>query len=186
MKGIWAKPQGRAWLAIVGSSTLVLAAAYVMAQQSTRLAADDLPLATAQTVQQELNKGLSPSDVIPTTKTDLSSDAATFVIVTDNSQHVLASSAQLNGKTPLPPEGVFKYTNANNTDHFTWQPAGNARLATRVLSWGNGSNGGYIIAGQSLKQSENRIDEYTALSAAAWIALVGWSSLVLLLPKVQK
>ena len=53
MKELWDKPQKRVWLAIVGSSTLILAAAYAMAQQTTRQAADDLPLATAQTIKHE-------------------------------------------------------------------------------------------------------------------------------------
>lgn len=107
MGKFWAKPQARTWLAIAGCSTLIIGAAYSMVQQSTRLAADDLPLAAAQIAKQELEKDNSPSDVIPNTKTDLTADSTVFVIVTDTSRHVLASSAHLNGKTPLPPSGVF-------------------------------------------------------------------------------
>jgi len=186
MKELWDKPQKRVWLAIVGSSTLILAAAYAMAQQTTRQAADDLPLATAQTIKHELDDKAAPTDVVPNVKTDLNSDSTVFAIVTDNSQHILASSARLDGKTPLPPIGVFQFTAAHGNDHFTWQPATNVRLATQVLSYGTSSNGGFIITGQSLKQAEKRIDTYTVLAAAAWIAIVGWGFLILMAPSPKK
>jgi hypothetical protein len=182
MKELWGRVHFRLWLAIMGTATLILGAAYAMVQQSTRLAADDLPLATAQTVKQEINNGANPVDVIPAIKTDLANDSIPFVIVTDNSQHVLASSAQLNGKTPLPPSGVFDYTKSHGTDHFTWQPANNARLATRVLSYKDG----FIITGQSLNQAENRINDYTALAVASWVAVLGWTTLTLIIPTQKK
>lgn len=186
MRELWSNPGIRIWLAIAGCSTLILGTAYAMVQQSTRLAADDLPMATAQTAKQELEKDASPSDVIPTTKTDLAADSTVFVIVTDTSRHVLASSAGLNGKTPLPPAGVFDYTTSHNDDHFTWQPAADARLATRVLTYGSGANSGFVISGQSLKQAESRINEYTLMAFVAWVATLGWSFLVLLAPTREK
>jgi hypothetical protein len=97
MKESWRTPQFRLWLAIVGATTLVLGAAYAMVQQSTRLAADDLPLATAQSIKYQLDNGADPNDIVPSIKTDLKNDASVFVTVTDNSRHVLASSATLNG-----------------------------------------------------------------------------------------
>jgi hypothetical protein len=182
MKELWARLQVRLWLAIVGSATLVLGASYAMAQQSTRLSADDLPLATAQIAKHELNNGANPSDVVPSTKTDLANDSTVFVIVTDKSQNVVASSAQLNGKTSLPPSGVFDYAKSHGIDHFTWQPASNARLATQVLSYKDG----FIISGQSLKQAESRIETYTALAAASWVAVIGWVTLTLIIPTQKK
>ena len=47
----------RLWLAVVGAATLVLGAAYTMVQQSTRLAANDLPLQTAQNIRHQLANG---------------------------------------------------------------------------------------------------------------------------------
>lgn len=186
MKELGRRPNLRLWLAIVGASTLVLGAVYAMVQQSTRLAADDLPLTTAEAVRYGLQRGAEPKDVVPTVKTELPEDSSVFVIVTDASQHILASSTSLNGKTPLPPRGVFEYTKVHGTDHFTWEPAPNVRLATRVLSYSSNPSGGFIIAGQSLRTTENRIDVYTALAAAAWIAVVGWTFLTLILPSKIK
>lgn len=178
-----ARPQVRLWLAIVGVATLVLGASYTMVQQSTRLEADDLPLSTSQVVKQELQNGSSPSDVVPAHKADLRTDTSVFVVVTDDSEHVLASSATLDGQTPLPPQGVFSDAADHGSNHFTWQPTSGVRLATRVTKYGTGSNSGYIITGQSLKPYEDRIAVYSWLALVAWLAMLAWSYLLILLPR---
>jgi hypothetical protein len=175
--------QVRLWLALVGVATLVLGASYAMVQQSTRLSADDLPLTTAQVARQELQSGSNAADIVPTLKTNLATDTSVFMIITDSSKHVIASSATLDGKTPLPPNGVFSYTATHSSDHFTWQPEPGVRLATRVMKYGNSPSDGFIITGQSLKPYEDRISTYTALAAAAWLAVIAWSYLLLLLPR---
>jgi hypothetical protein len=185
MNKLLASMQVRLWLALVGVATLILGANYAMVQQSTRLSADDLPLTTAQVAKQELQGGSSASDVVPTLKTNLQTDTSVFMIITDNSKHVIASSAVLGGKTPLPPNGVFSFTTTHGTDHFTWQPQAGVRLATRVETYGKSPDDGFIITGQSLKPYENRIDTYTALAVAAWIAVLAWSYLLLLLPRAK-
>lgn len=172
----------RLWLAIVGVATLVLGASYTMAQQSTRLAADDQPLAIAQTVKQQLDNGMRATDVVPTLKIDPSTNSSVFVIVTDSAKHVLASSAALDGQPPLPPAGTFSYTVAHSSDHFTWQPASGVRLATRMLSYGTAPNSGFIITGQSLAPAEDHIATYGLLALAAWLAVLAWTTLFILLP----
>lgn len=175
-------PLVRAWLAIVGVTTLVLGAAYTMAQQATRLSADDLPLTTAQVAKQELQQGSDTKDVVPTLKSDLRNDTSVFMIITDSTQHVLASSAVLDGITPLPPKGVFDYTHTHGTDRFTWEPSPGVRVATRVVAYGQAPDDGYIITGQSLKPFEDRIDTFGWISLAAWLAALAWSFLLILLP----
>lgn len=182
MNKLLANTQVRLWLALVGVATLVLGASYAMVQQSTRLSADDLPLTTAQVAKQELQAGSNASDIVPVLKTDLKNDTSVFMIITDSSKHVLASSAVLNGRTPLPPNGVFSFTNIHGTDHFTWEPQNDVRVATRVERFGKSPDNGFIITGQSLKPFEDRISTYTALSLAAWLAVLAWSYLLLLLP----
>lgn len=180
-------PLFRAWLAITGMAILIVGAAYGMAQQSTRLSADDLPLTTAQTARQELRSGSEAKDVVPNLKTDLRSDQTVFVIITDDSQHVIASSATLDGQTPLPPKGVFDFTQHHGTDHFTWEPSPGVRLATRVLSYSApDSNKGFIITGQSLQPYEDRISTYTWIALAAIIAAAAWSYLLIVLPRPYK
>jgi hypothetical protein len=182
MSRLLGNPLVRAWLAIAGTATLVLGGAYAMVQQSTRLSADDLPLNTAQVAKQELQVGSNAKDVIPTLKTDLRNDTSVFIIITDGTEHVLASSAVLDGRTPLPPKGVFDYTGAHGTDRFTWQPVNGVRAATRVTKYGQAPDDGFIIAGQSLKPYEDRISKYTLIGLAAWLAVLAWSYLLVLLP----
>jgi len=176
----------RAWLAIVGVATLILGASYAMVQQSTRLSADDLPLTTAQVAKQELQNGSDAKDVVPTLKTNLRFDTSVFMVITDSSQHILASSAVLDGRTPLPPNGAFSFTNVHGTDHFTWQPTDGVRLATKVTKYGKSPNDGYIITGQSLKPFEDRISTYTWIAVAAWLAAIAWAYLLLLLPQATR
>nr|AIA18754.1 Unknown Function [uncultured bacterium] len=185
MRKVLADMQVRLWLAIVGVATLVLGASYAMVQQSTRLSADDLPLTTAQVAKQELLAGSNASDVVPSLKTDLENNSSVFMVITDSSKHVIASSAQLNGRTPLPPNGVFSYTSVNGSDRFTWEPQGGVRLATRVEKYGKSPDDGFIITGQSLQPYEDRISVYTTLAVAAWLAVIAWSYLLLLLPRAR-
>ncbi|HVS78800.1 MAG TPA: hypothetical protein VHD84_00720 [Candidatus Saccharimonadales bacterium] len=185
MNKFWASSSLRVWLAIMGVATLVLGASYAMVQQSTRLSADDLPRTTGQMAKQELESGSQAKDVVPTLKTDLKTDTSVFTIVTDNSEHVLASSAVLDGQTPLPPAGVFSFTNQHASDHFTWQPESGVRMATEVIKYGKSPNDGFIITGQSLKPYEDRIKTYTYLAGAGWLAVLAWSYLVLLLPRAR-
>lgn len=176
----------RLWLALVGMATILILTAYTLVQQSTRLTANDLPIATAQTIKHELENGAAPADVVPAVKTDLRNDSATFVIVTDGAEHILATSANLDGGTSLPPAGTFSYTKDHGSDHFTWQPKDGVRLATYIVPYGNSPNDGFIITGQSLKQAEQRTSTYGWLSLAGWLAVVAWVSLLLLLPYASK
>jgi hypothetical protein len=186
MKNPFSNPLFRAWLAIVGVATLVIGASYAMVQQSTRLSADDLPLSIAQAARQELQNDANAKDVIPALKTSLRTDTSVFVIVTDDTEHVIASSATLDGQTPLPPKGVFSFTQSHGTDHFTWEPSPGVRTATRVLKYDSRGNGsGFIITGQSLKQYEDRISTYTWIAAAAWLASIAWSYLLIMLPGLR-
>jgi hypothetical protein len=153
----------RVWLAIMGAATLIIGGCYTMVQQSTRLGADDLPLATAQTVKYQLDNGAAPQDVVPSRTIDLKTNNNVFVIIADSDHHVIASSAILEGQSPLPPAGTFNYTSAHGTDRFTWQPKQGVRLATRVVSYGQSPNSGFVITGQSLKPFEDRINVYTEL-----------------------
>lgn len=176
-----------AWLAITGAAVLIIGAAYGMAQQSTRLSADDLPLTSAQTARQELRSGSEAKDVVPNLKTNLRSDQTVFMIITDDSQHVTASSATLDGQTPLPPKGVFDFTQQHGTDHFTWEPSPGVRLAARVLKYSApDSSNGFIITGQSLQPYEDRISTYDWIALAAIIAVAAWSYLLIVLPRPYK
>ncbi len=179
MKTVSKNSSLRIWLAIVGTATLIIGAAYTMVQQSTRLSANDAPIAKAQQVKAELASGAAPTDVVPSLKVNLQNDINVFVIVTDKNQNVLASSALLNGKTPLPPAGIFGYAKIHGSDTLTWQPSDNVRIASHTKTY----NDGFIITGQSLDPAEERINRYGLIALAAWLTVILWTTAVLLLVK---
>lgn len=186
MKKLLSHDRVRTWLVVTGASTILLLTSYTLVQQSTRLAANDLPVSTAQTVKKELENGSQPSDVIPAMKTDLRTDSTIFVTVTDDSEHILASSGTLDGQPSLPPAGTFAFAKDHGSDRFTWEPKEGVRQATYILRYGTNPNNGFIVTGQSLKQAEDRISTYTWLMLAGWLAVVAWVSLILLLPYAGK
>jgi hypothetical protein len=190
MKELWAKSQVRMWLAIVGSATLILGACYVMVQQSTRLSANDLPIITAQSLQDKLGQGASPSDVVPAQKVIPRGNYGVFVTIVDWDRYIQATNLNVDNKTPLPPKGVFDYTAKHGNDTITWQPTSDVRLATHVEAYSDSHAAshpsGFIITGQSLKPYEDRTNTYTALAAAAWVAVIGWATLTLIIPAQKK
>ena len=186
MRELLAKTSIRYWLAVTGSCTLVLITAYAMVQQSTRQSANDLPIATAQTIKNALESGTAPTDVVSINKIDPSSNNNVFVIVTDSSRHVLASSVTLDSQTPLPPDGVFQYTSAHGTDRLTWQPKTGVRIALFTSTYGSSPNNGFIITGQSLKPFEDRTSTYGNLAIIAWFAILAWTTFTLIIPTYTK
>jgi hypothetical protein len=187
MKRMLARPKVQLWLAISGAATLVLIGAYAMVQQSTRLGANDLPTVQAQTIEQSLGQGAAPEEAVADKSIDLGSGAlAPFTIITDDSYHVLAASAVLNGKTPLPPAGVFKYTKAHKNDNITWQPQPGVRIAAHVTTFSTPTSDGFIITGQSLAPFEDRVSTFTAIAVLSWVGMMAWTTFVLLLPSMVR
>lgn len=162
------------WLRVVGVGTIVLIASYLLIQQSTRLAADDLPLATAQTTVHRLESGAKPNEAVPQTLTDLKSDSTVFVAITDQSYKILASSIKLDGSAPLPPDETLAVAKSKGINTFTWKPEADVRLATQVLPY----SGGFVVAGQSLAQAEKRIETYGWIVLAAWLGIVLWATFI--------
>lgn len=186
MRELLAKPYFRNWLAIAGSVTLVLLTAYVFIQQSTRASAVTAPRALNQELKTKLDGGISPVDLVAADKIAIDKNYNTFVIITDSSNHVLASSATLDNQTPLPPAGVFSYTAAHGSDTVSWQPKSGVRAAIYVSSYGDSDNKGFVIAGRSLKPYEDQVNLYTKLVIVAWLASVAWISYWILLPEYRK
>lgn len=182
-----ARPRVQLWLAITGAATLVLIGSYAMVQQSTRLGANDIPTVQAQAIEQSLKQGAPPEEILADKTIDLGNGAlAPFAIITDDSYHVLAASAVLSGKTPLPPAGVFSYTKSHLNDNITWQPQAGVRLATHVTTYNAPSGSGFIITGQSLTPFEDRVSTFTAIAVLSWIGVMAWTSFVLLLPSMMR
>jgi hypothetical protein len=176
MKLMFEKGGHRTWLAIVGTTMIVLLTAFVMVQQSTRLAANDAPLALNQAVRARLDNRYSPDAAVLTQPSNLS-DLAPFAILTDSKLNVEASSTPAGKAMILPPSGSFAYTKAHGQNRFTWQPSPGLRIATIITSYQGGSQ--YIVTGQSLGEAQSRIQVYTALMVLAGLGVIIWATLAL-------
>lgn len=180
MRSIISRPKiNQLWLALAGTSSIVIIGAYALAQQSTRSSANDLPKTMSQLVSHQLSDGTDPADAVPKDKSQLGLDTIPFVIITDASKTVVASSAELGTAKPLPPAGTFSYVDKHSEDTFTWQPKVGVRLATHMISMGNGDSKKYIITGQSLSEFEKRIDEFGRLALVIWIFSIVWITFAL-------
>jgi hypothetical protein len=121
---------------------------------SNSLSADDLPATLAQSTASQLDRGLTPDQALPRERTELTHSLSPFVLVYDAGGQPLASSATLDGEPPGYPTGVLKTLSVQRESRVTWQPEPGIRLATVGLLW----NGGIVVAGQSLRLTEQHID----------------------------
>jgi hypothetical protein len=79
---------------------------------------------------------------------------------------VLVTDGVLDGHDPIPPAGVLEGARQHPPDTVTWQPRSGVRIAQVSVPW----RGGTVLAGRSLREVEQRIDQLVLLVAAAWLA----------------
>jgi hypothetical protein len=165
----WASVVTRAiaiWLPIAAATTGLAGIVYGAAQQNLRLTADDPQIGLAQRTAAQLDAGSPPSAAVPSEQVDLARSLDPFVLVFDASGHVLASSATLHGQVPDYPIGVFDTVRARGEDRVTWQPENGVRHATAAVAW----RGGFVVAGRSLRLTEQHIDQLRLVVGAGWLA----------------
>lgn len=154
--------------------------------------ANDPQIQMAEDLATQLSHNAMVGDVVPATKIAMDTSLSPFIIVYDNSGKVLASSVELNGKTPTLPPGVLDMTTWKNPivghhltidvpaneSRFTWQPRDDVRDAAVIVHY-SGVNSGYVLVGRSLSEVEKRIEQLSLEVFAAWIAALAATALVL-------
>jgi len=160
-------------IATAGLCTLV----YLTVQQSLRMGANDPQIQMAEDAASRLNAGASMEMVVPSLKVEISDSLAPFVIVFDKSGKVLASSATLHGADPAYPAGVLDYVRQKGQDRVTWQPEAGVRMATVVAPFKNG----FVMAGRSLREVENRESQVESLSGLAMLGIWAATLVVIVL-----
>lgn len=160
------------WLPVAAGLTVLAATVYAVAQQSIRLAADDVPAQMAEDAAAALDVGASPAQVAGGTAVEISRSAAPVLLVFDQDRRLLASSAVLHGRPPSYPPGVLDTVGRTaGEDRVTWQPEPGVRLATVAVPW----HGGAVVGGASLKAPEQRTSLLVLIVAAGWAASLGAS-----------
>jgi hypothetical protein len=165
------------WILLSGIAAVVAFAAFIVVQQQLRGAANHPQVEMARQAAGKLNAGANPQSVVNRAPIDIASSSDTYLIVVDSNGALLASSAQLEGRTVIPPTGVFAYVRDHGEDMISWQPAAGVRSAIVVDSF----HGGYVVAGRSLngtEQAENALGRWAIFGLAAAVLLAGGQSLM--------
>lgn len=157
------------WLALGLAITMVCGIVYAVVQQTYRRNANDPQVMVAHDTAAGLEAGKRPDELVSRETVDPSKSLAPFVIVFDADRHVVASTLQLAGKTPEPPAGVLEAAKASGENRVTWQPRSDARIASVVVPVKGGAQG-YVLAGRSLREVEDRVDALGTMVVLGWAA----------------
>ena len=144
---------------------------YAVVQQDLRLNANDPQIQMAEDTAAALSSGQAVQTLVPSTKVDIASSLAPYLIIFDATGKPIAASAQLNGQIPTIPSGVFGSVRQNGEDRFTWQPQAGVRSAVVVTQF-KGANSGFVLAGRSLREVEIRESDIQLDVTAGWLVML--------------
>jgi hypothetical protein len=158
-------------LVLTALATGLALALNIIPQQVLRLGANDPQIAIAGDLVARLEQGIAPTEAVPAGSIDLSRSLTPFLIAYDDQGQPLASQAQLNGKTPTPPSGVFANVRQHGEDRISWQPRRDVRIAA-VIQRVNGPQPGFVLAGRNMREVESREALVGQLAGLTWIGMM--------------
>ncbi len=141
---------------------------YVSVQQNYRQTANDPQIQMSEDSASALENGAKPEEIVGKTEVDLSKSLAPFLIIYNDGEEPINSQAVLDGKIPRPPVGVFDFVRTHGKEWFTWEPKPGIRIAAVVTKY-NGGSPGFVLAGRSIREVENREDWLVKEVGGAWI-----------------
>jgi len=161
------------WLPFAALATVLCGLVHTAAQQSLRQSANDPQIQMAEDGAAALVRGESADSILQGEQVDLAASLAPFVMVFDDAGQLTGTTGLLHGRPPILPAGVLAYTRQGAEDRVTWQPEAGVRIAA-VVVYAGGANGGFILAGRSLREVEKR-ENQAQLEAGAGlvVALAG-------------
>jgi len=156
------------WLPLAVTITLVCGIVYTVVQQNYRLTANDPQYQMAEDAANAISNGIDPKTLIINTPLELSNSLSSYLIIYDGLENPIASGALLNGKIPKLPSGVLAFVKKNGENMITWQPQRGIRQAL-VIKKSQSTNLYYVVAGRSLRKTEERIGLLMQQVAFGWI-----------------
>lgn len=159
------------WVQLAALATATLLLVYLAVQQVGRQTANDPQLQIARDAAVSLAGGQSAESIVAGTQVDIGRSLAPWITVVDEKGSIVGSSASLHGKPRTVPAGVFDHARETGEIRVTWQPEPGVRMATVVV---HNRNGGFVVAGRSLAESEARTAAYGRMILFGWFAtLIG-------------
>lgn len=154
--------------------TVIFGTIYVAGQQILRQSANDPQIQMAEDIALKLSTNISvPADFMAPdrTQTDISQSLSPFVMIFDDKNILLESSAKLHESAISLPIGVFDYAREKGENRFTWQPEKGVRSAV-VLKYYDGIQSGFVLVGRSLREVEIREGNLLLLVGFGWFVSV--------------
>ncbi len=158
----------KSWLPLAAALTVMAGLVYLAVQQSYRMGANDPQIQMAEDGANMLAAGQAAQSIVPAGKIDIAQSLAPYLTVFDANGKALASNAVLGGQTPDLPAGVFDYTRQHGEDRISWQPEPGVRSAAVIVA-ANGGQAGFIMAGRSMREVQNRIDQFGPVVFGVWV-----------------
>ena len=169
-------------LVLAGISTVLAFALYSIPQQVLRQGLNDPQIAMATDLAAVLdrygvNDGLHQGALLQTGGlVDMARSLSPFLIVYNDQGQPLGSNAQLDGRTPAPPVGVFDYVRQHGQERVSWQPilgtAHGVRIAA-VIQRVNGPQPGFVLAGRNMREVEAREEQVEHMAGLTWLGMLG-------------
>ncbi len=162
-------------------TTLLCGIIFASSHQIYRQLADDPQVQISEDMANYLSSGQDIKIVMPKSEVDIAKSIVWFVMVFDGNGNVVASNAKLNGQTPVVPQGVLDFARENGQNRVTWEPEEGVRIASVITSY----DGGSVLVGRSLRETENRIDMLGKKLALGWLITIAiaFAGTHLLIPK---
>lgn len=169
------------WLLMVCVVTFVCLTCYGTMQQVIRQDANEPQVQLAEDTAAALAGGASVDSLVQGDTVDISKSLAPFLIIYDRDQKVIASSGTLDGAMPSVPAGYLATMPQIGDKRMSWQPRPSLRFATVAVHVG-GPNGGYVVAGRSLREAESITSRIGLLIFLAWVTgVVGFFVILVIL-----
>ena len=163
----------RHWLPLALTATLLSGLVFAATRQAVRMNADTLPAQLADDAAYLLERGTGAASVTGMRAMELSRTRSPFFIVLNATGAIVAASAQLDGESVTPRPDILFGAQQTGEHRVTWEPREGLPLAVVIRRF-EGEYPGYVVAGQSLLETEKNI------RTLGVIVLIGWAATLLL------
>jgi len=159
------------WVQLAALATATSLLVYLAVLQVGRQIANDPQLQIARDASVATAGGQPADAIVAGPQVDIGQSLAPWITMVDEKGAITSSSARLHGNLRTVPPGVFDLARQTGEVRVTWQPESGVRMATVVV---HNRNGGFVVAGRSLEESEARTAAYGKMILLGWFAtLIG-------------
>jgi len=159
------------WFILMVVISLMCGIIYVTVQQIYRQGANDPQFQMAEDAANAIARRANPGSLVSDPPKEISVSLSPFLIIYDSGEKPVASGAVLIGNIPTMPSGVLKYVKEHGEDVITWKPREGIRYAL-VLQKTKGESFYFVVAGRSLKKTEERISMLGRQVELGWLVSI--------------